>query len=161
MIFRWIAALSALIGAVCGCFGGLWRGIGGFCLGFLGLTALAFAFLGTVCALVDTSKPQEEDSPFYRAVMYPYIEMLMQLSELYGVTINDILKAETAGIKFQKEILLYGGTDTSAMQLVGSGSKAGALSIPTRYIHSPSEMCDLADVEACSDLAVAFITECK
>ncbi len=76
--------------------------------------------------------------------------------------INTLCKIGKAkGIKFQKEILLYGGTDTSAMQLVGSGSKAGALSIPTRYIHSPSEMCDLADVEACSDLAVAFITECK
>ena len=76
--------------------------------------------------------------------------------------VNALCKlAEEKKIKFQKEILLYGGTDTSAMQLVGSGSKAGALSIPTRNIHSPSEMCDLADVEACSDLAVAFITECK
>lgn len=69
--------------------------------------------------------------------------------------------AKAKKIKFQREILLYGGTDTSSMQLVGSGSKAGALSIPTRYIHSASEMCDLADAEACADLAVAFITEYK
>ena len=65
--------------------------------------------------------------------------------------------AEAEKIPYQKEILLYGGTDTSAMQLVGNGSKAGALSIPTRYIHSPNELCDLDDVKACISLAVAFI----
>ena len=79
MIFRWITVLSALTGVISGCFGGLWRGLLGFCFGYLGLTALAFLFLGVICLLVDTSKPQEEDSRFYRTVMYPYIEMLMQL----------------------------------------------------------------------------------
>ena len=69
--------------------------------------------------------------------------------------------AKAKKIKFQREILLYGGTDTSAMQLIGGGSKAGALSIPTRYIHSASELCDLADAEACAALAVAFIKELK
>ena len=46
---------------------------------WLTLAALALAFLWTVCALVDLDKPQEEDSPFYRAVMYVYIEALMDL----------------------------------------------------------------------------------
>ena len=35
----------------------------------------------------------------------PDVELLMKLSELYGVTINDILKADVASIKFQKEIV--------------------------------------------------------
>lgn len=65
--------------------------------------------------------------------------------------------AEENKIKYQKEILLYGGTDTSSMQMSGSGAAAGALSIPSRYIHSGSEVCDLADVEACASLAVEFV----
>ena len=69
--------------------------------------------------------------------------------------------AKEKKISYQKEILLYGGTDTSAMQLAGAGSKAGAISIPTRYIHSSVEVCDLNDVRACIDLAAAFITDCK
>ena len=65
--------------------------------------------------------------------------------------------AKEKNIKHQKEILLYGGTDTSSMQLAGAGAAVGALSIPTRYIHSGVELCDLADAEACIELAVEFL----
>ena len=65
--------------------------------------------------------------------------------------------AERCGIKYQREILLAGGTDTSSMQLAGSGAAVGALSVPTRYIHTGSELCDLSDAEACVSLAVEFI----
>lgn len=67
--------------------------------------------------------------------------------------------AEKNKIPYQKEILLYGGTDTSSMQLAGGGTRAGALSIPSRYIHSGAEVCDLGDVEACIKLAIAFVKE--
>lgn len=60
-------------------------------------------------------------------------------------------------IPYQSEILTYGGTDTSSIQVAGSGVRAGALSIPSRYIHSAVEVVDLKDAEACRDLAVAFI----
>ena len=65
--------------------------------------------------------------------------------------------AEEKKIPYQREILLRGGTDTSSMQLSGAGSRAGALSIPCRYIHSATETCDLGDAEACAALAVAFV----
>lgn len=35
----------------------------------------------------------------------PDIEILMNLSEIYGISINDIIKADLANIKFQKEIV--------------------------------------------------------
>ena len=60
-------------------------------------------------------------------------------------------------ISHQCEILTYGGTDTSAIQMTAGGAMVGALSIPTRYIHSSTEMLDLADAEACVSLAVKFI----
>ena len=65
--------------------------------------------------------------------------------------------AEENKIPYQREILLYGGTDTSSMQLSGGGSRAGALSIPSRYIHSGVELCDLGDAQACVSLAVKFV----
>ncbi len=65
--------------------------------------------------------------------------------------------AEKESIKYQKEILTYGGTDTSAMQLAGRGSRAGAISIPTRNIHSGVELCDIGDAEACALLAAEFV----
>lgn len=69
--------------------------------------------------------------------------------------------AETHKIPYQREILLYGGTDASSMQLSGSGSRAGALSIPCRYIHSSVETCDLGDAEACVSLAEQFVLTLK
>ena len=65
--------------------------------------------------------------------------------------------AKSNKIAYQCEILTYGGTDTSSIQVSGCGAKAAALSIPSRYIHSSVEMVDLKDAEACRDLAVAFV----
>ncbi len=65
--------------------------------------------------------------------------------------------AKEQKIPHQREILIGGGTDTSSMQLAGAGSMVGALSVPTRYIHSGTEVCDLSDADACVELAVAFV----
>jgi endoglucanase len=65
--------------------------------------------------------------------------------------------AKANNIKHQHEILTFGGTDTSSMQMAKSGCTAAALSIPSRYIHSGVEMIDLADAEACVALAKKYI----
>lgn len=65
--------------------------------------------------------------------------------------------AEDKKIKYQYEVLLAGGTDTSAMQIAGAGSHAGCISLPTRYVHTPVETIDSDDLFACADLLIAFI----
>ena len=65
--------------------------------------------------------------------------------------------AKKEKIKYQLEILNYGGTDTASMQMARAGSRACALSVPSRYIHSGNEMLDLDDAIACVDLTVAYI----
>ena len=67
--------------------------------------------------------------------------------------------AKEKNIKNQLEILTYGGTDTSSIQMTGAGCRAGAISIPSRYIHSGVEMIDMNDYKACIDLAIEFIKE--
>ena len=80
-------------------------------------------------------------------------------SVICDIQVVDALKriARENNIKSQLEILNYGGTDTSSMQLAGIGCHAGAISIPTRYIHSNIELIDLNDVDACTALTVEFI----
>jgi endoglucanase len=63
-------------------------------------------------------------------------------------------RAKEGNVPAQLEILQAGTTDAAAMQIARGGMPAGCLSIPTRYIHSPSEMVDLRDVQACVDLLV-------
>lgn len=67
----------------------------------------------------------------------------------------DICKADN--IKYQLEILTMGGTDTSKLQSAGAGCSAGCISIPTRYAHTPLEMIDLDDVDACVKLTTAIV----
>jgi endoglucanase len=64
-------------------------------------------------------------------------------------------------IPAQSEILTYGGTDTSSIQMTGLGCRAGAISIPCRYIHSGTEMIDLRDANAAVDLTVAYLGGAK
>jgi len=48
------------------------------------------------------------------------------------------------------------GTDADAVQFARSGIPTGLVAIPLRYMHSPVEMVDLADVEAAVELITAF-----
>ncbi|HPT83578.1 MAG TPA: M42 family metallopeptidase [Limnochordia bacterium] len=62
---------------------------------------------------------------------------------------------EANNIPYQMEVLERGGTDAGAIHLTKAGVPAGTISIPTRYVHTPSEMVDLRDVQACVDLVLA------
>lgn len=55
-------------------------------------------------------------------------------------------------IPYQLEIMTDGGTDAGAINLTRSGIRTGGISIPTRYIHSPSEMIHTQDLENCVKL---------
>ena len=64
--------------------------------------------------------------------------------------------ALTGNIPCQKDILRFGGTDAGAIHQSRAGVYIGGISIPTRYVHTPLEVADLGDVEACAALVAAF-----
>jgi len=68
-----------------------------------------------------------------------------------------VQRAQEAKIKSQLEVLLGGTTDAAAMQISRGGMPAGCLSIPTRYVHSPSEMVDFRDVQASVQLLLEIL----
>ncbi len=53
------------------------------------------------------------------------------------------------------------GTDARAIQMARGGVAVGLVSIPLRYMHTPSEVVDLQDVENCVRLFVAFAQSLK
>lgn len=65
--------------------------------------------------------------------------------------------AKKANIPYQLEVLTAGGTDAGRIHMVGSGIKTGGISIPTRYIHSPAEMIDKDDLDACVKLLIEYL----
>jgi len=68
-----------------------------------------------------------------------------------------IAAAEKSKIPYQREVLLIGGTDARAIQTTRAGVPVGAISIPVRYVHSPSEMVDYSDVQNTVKLLAAVL----
>ena len=66
--------------------------------------------------------------------------------------------AERLGLPYQFEVLERGTTDAMAIQTSRAGVAAGVLSIPCRYVHSPSEMVDYNDVQNAVKLLVGLLS---
>jgi len=75
-----------------------------------------------------------------------------------GVRQALIRAAEQNGIPYQLEVLEGGTTDAAAIQLTREGIPTGVISIPCRYIHTPSEMVDIRDVENAVKLLLAYLS---
>jgi len=65
--------------------------------------------------------------------------------------------AEDEGIDHQLEVLPAGGTDTAGFQNTHGATPVGAISIPTRYLHTVTESAHGEDVSATIDLLTAFL----
>ena len=73
--------------------------------------------------------------------------------------VSDLLidAAEAEGIAYRLEA--HGrrsGTDADSVHVARSGVPTGLVGIPLRYMHSPVEVMQLSDVEACARLIAAF-----
>ena len=93
MLLRTIIGLSIAISCLINLLTGvatLWRFLLLYFGCLLALLLLAFLILWAFSLFVDMEKPQEEDSPVYRRIMYLYIEALISLVGL---------KIETAGLE--------------------------------------------------------------
>ena len=66
--------------------------------------------------------------------------------------------AKKQGIPYQLEIM-EGETGTNADQIViaKSGIETGMVSIPLKYMHTPIETVDPADIEASAQLMAAYV----
>lgn len=84
---------------------------------------------------------------------------LKDSSVITNPKINSRLRsvADDENIEYQLEVLPAGGTDTAGFQRSGGAVPAGALSIPTRYLHTVTESAHVDDIAATIDLLSAFL----
>jgi endoglucanase len=69
-----------------------------------------------------------------------------------------ISAAESEGIPFSLQADSRStGTDADAIQFTRAGIATGLVSCPNRYMHSPNEVVELADVENCARVIAAYI----
>ena len=65
--------------------------------------------------------------------------------------------AKALKIPWQHKVPLFGSTDAGAIHLTGKGVLTGIVSVPCRYIHSPSSVLDLQDFEHTVSLVIELI----
>ena len=81
-------------------------------------------------------------------------------SSIANKKVNDLLKvcAAQKGIPYQTESFIgRTGTDADKIHFCGAGVTTALLSLPLRYMHSPSEMCHLDDIENAIKLLAEFL----
>ena len=88
MLLGIIVVLSALLAAlICvGVAGGILAYLLGFVGSFLVLVALAFGFFWLMSKVIDTRKPQEKDSRFYRGLIHLYVDAILTVARVKIVT---------------------------------------------------------------------------
>lgn len=65
--------------------------------------------------------------------------------------------AETNKIPYQITVKKAGSTNATAMQVTGKGSRAAVLSVPVRYLHSPTSIAYKSDIRNTIDLISQII----
>ena len=81
-------------------------------------------------------------------------------SSIANKKINELLKACAAehGIPYQMESFIgRTGTDADKIHFAGKGVVTALVSLPLRYMHSPSEVCHMDDIENAIELLARFL----
>jgi putative aminopeptidase FrvX len=137
-------------------------------VGLKGARTCAFGICPNVALVIDTTAPGD----------YPGVnktDSSLEVGKGPVITVADasgrgliahpqVLKwlKETAvenKIPYQLGVGSGGTTDATAIHLTKEGVPTGTISIATRYVHSPVEVLDIADLEACISLIVKAIEE--
>ncbi|MBQ7306030.1 MAG: M20/M25/M40 family metallo-hydrolase, partial [Clostridia bacterium] len=84
---------------------------------------------------------------------------VMDRASISNPALRDELLAcgEAAGVKTQREVLPFGGTDAGAMQTSRGGIPVCTISSPCRYVHSACETIDMRDMDAALKLLTAYL----
>ncbi|HVC87967.1 MAG TPA: M20/M25/M40 family metallo-hydrolase [Gaiellaceae bacterium] len=130
-------------------------------IGLYGARAAVFGIDPLVALAIDVTPAT--DYPGGDARRAGRIELGMGAMIARGPTMNKLVTdllgevAEAEGIPHAYEVYARAtSTDADEIHLSRAGVPTGLLSIATRYLHSPNEICDLADVESIIRLVVAF-----
>ncbi len=130
-------------------------------LGGAGAKTGGFSAYPTSAICVDVSFAQSIGCPEHKCKEMgkgPMIGIAPVLDDSLGRSLQEL--ADQNGIPYQLEVM--GGqtaTDADYIALCAGGVKTALLSIPQRYMHTPVEMVDLADIQATADLITAYVTK--
>lgn len=130
-------------------------------VGLIGASVAGYNYNIDMAIALDVTAAADTPKAFKRMSMKLNDGPCIKIKDGYTVSdkfVVDTLKevAKENNIKYQMEVLLFGGTNAGGYQVTKSGIPSGTISIPTRYIHTPHEMVSISDVEETVKLILAL-----
>ena len=118
---------------------------------------LAIVLEATTCSDVAGTKPEERSTVLGGGAAISFIDR----STYYNKKLTHFLYqlADTNHIPVQYKQTAMGGNDAGSIHLACGGIPTAAISIPARYIHSPSSVISKTDFNACRSLVKLFLQE--
>lgn len=112
---------------------------------------------GTTAADIANVKPHHQVCALRKGVVIPF----MDRGTIYDEELFALLRqtAERAEIPWQTKHMIAGGTDAGQIHKSRSGVKCCGIAVPVRYIHSPSSVAAVSDMENVLQLAGLFLKE--
>jgi putative aminopeptidase FrvX len=131
-------------------------------IGLVGASVAAYDFSPLLCVAVDVTDSADYPKGLKRHAMALGKGPAIKIKDRASISHRKVVElleqaAQKAGVPYQKEVLTFGGTNAAVLQRTKEGIPSATLSIPTRYVHSPSETVSLSDVEGAVKLLVSFI----
>lgn len=131
-------------------------------IGLVGASVAAYDFSPLLCVAVDVTDSADYPKGLKRHAMALGKGPAIKVKDRASISHRKVVElleqaAQKAGVPYQKEVLTFGGTNAAVLQRTKEGIPSATLSIPTRYVHSPSETVSLNDVEGAVKLLVSFI----
>ena len=123
-----------------------------------GSNTSAFALRPDEALILDVTYARSPGSPVTTAAKLgggPAIGVAPILDRGISNTLKNICKENN--IPYSVEVMpgrTY--TNSEAFAIAREGARVGMISLPLRYMHTPSEVCDEQDLEACARLAAAY-----
>ena len=127
-------------------------------IGARGAKAVAFTVRPDIALAVDaTTAADTAGVPAEKQVCRVFggpVVSFMDRSTLYDQALYERIRetAKEIGVKSQTKTVIAGGNDASSLQRAAGGARVAAVSLPCRYIHSPS--CVLAKKDIADTLAL-------
>ena len=113
-------------------------------IGARGAKAVAFTVRPDIAVAIDaTTAADTAGVPTEKQVCRVFggpVVSFMDRSTLYDRPLYERIRgiAEEIGVKSQTKTTIAGGNDASSLQRAAGGARVAAVSLPCRYIHSPS-----------------------
>jgi len=131
-------------------------------VGLVGASVVAYDVMPDEAIAVDVTDSADTPKAIKRHPMVLGKGPAIKVVDKASISDRNILErlvntSEKKGIPYQMEVLIFGGTNAAVLQRTRYGIPSATVSIPTRYIHTPSEMVEPSDVEKTIDLLVSYL----